>query len=115
MITSCSPLLPCLDRSFFDHDSNFKIVRINAEPVLSPFEELQTITGEDVIGISETYLNPHHTFSVVNINGFVLHRNDPIGRAAAGGGDVYVRNFLASNVLLSSPCIYSKKPEFLFI
>ncbi|XP_035691380.1 uncharacterized protein LOC118426221 [Branchiostoma floridae] len=74
----------------------------NARSLLPKVDELTVVaeqTGSSVLGITESWLRPDIPDSVVDLNGFVLHRKDRTG-GGDGGACAYVRSSIPHSRLV---------------
>uniref|UniRef100_A0A2A4K1J1 Endonuclease/exonuclease/phosphatase domain-containing protein n=1 Tax=Heliothis virescens TaxID=7102 RepID=A0A2A4K1J1_HELVI len=64
--------------------------------------------------VSESWLKPELPSTTYSLPGFILIRNDRMGKRA-GGVAIYLRSDIPHKVLLVSPPLYSGNPEYLFL
>jgi hypothetical protein len=124
LITPPSPSLQaplstadCLTRSLSPYHKRLKAAHVNAQSLRAHIDEVREIfhpTLFDLIGVSESWLKPSIHSNEVFLPGYVLQRNDRIGRQG-GGVAVYIREDLKFKILSSSPAEYLGGPEFLLI
>ncbi|XP_026746904.1 uncharacterized protein LOC113508137 [Trichoplusia ni] len=104
-------------QSFVSQPRKFlNICHINAQSVPSHYSDLfDTFADADVhaVLISETWLKPHLLSTTYPLPGFILIRNDRVGKRG-GGVAIYLKSGLSHKILVSSPA-NSATAEFIFI
>lgn len=96
---------------------DFKIAHVNAENIFVHWDEFSILFNDetlDVIAISETFLKPWIHSAAVNLNKYILFRNDRLGKEGGGVG-VYVHSRHVAKVVHMSQSQYDRKPEFICV
>ncbi|KAJ4447349.1 hypothetical protein ANN_09354 [Periplaneta americana] len=106
-----------LKSSFSSHPNTLKVAHINSQSLLCHFNEVQSIFSPlplHAILISETWLKPSLSSSLVSLDNYTLCRNDRIGKRG-GGVAMYVRSDLPFKIVYQSSNEVLEHPEYLFI
>lgn len=93
-----------------------KIVHVNAQSLCCHIDEFRDLFGSqlcDIILVSESWLKPPISDRAVELQNYVLLRNDRIHKNG-GGVAAYVRSGLKSNILFKSDTSRPNRPEFMF-
>src|SRR5436190_22727871 len=92
-----------------------KFCHVNSQSLLPHFFEFQAFfskdTSYDIIALSETWLKPHVSDSLVQLDGYHFFRHDRLDKGGGGIG-CYIRNGLTLKVLALSPASYCGQPEY---
>jgi exonuclease III len=81
---------------------------------LDEFINVVQHTGVHCIAVTETWLKPSLSDTLVHLAGYQLVRNDRTGKRG-GGVAFYVRDDVKFKIISKSPSEYSSSPEYLFI
>ena len=94
-----------------------QVAHVNAQSLLSHFDEFHSIFSPlsfHVILLSETWLKPSLSSSLVHLPGYTLLRNDRTLKRGGGVG-AFVRSDLQPKIIHHTPCEYSAHPEIMFV
>ena len=106
-----------LKTRFSLQSETLQIAHCNTQSLLSHFSEFQSIFSPlnlHAILISESWLKDTLPSSLVNMENYILLRNDRMGKNG-GGVAIYIRSDLQPKIISHSPSQYSFRPEFLFV
>lgn len=114
---TCIPNI-VLKSMLLDHKTHMNIAHINSCSIFPKIKYLRQLVADSsisVLCISESWLTPTITDSMVTIPGFNITRNDRNRRGVTRGGGVciFVRDSLKSTIVASSPV--DEVLEYLFI
>lgn len=99
------------------HKRSLMAVHINAQSIVAHLDEIKLIGAVDdieIIDVSESWLKPNISSSLVNIPNFKLVRNDRIGKRGRGVC-VYLRNDLQHKLISHSQQNYCGRPEYIML
>lgn len=108
-----------LENQFSLYPNNFNVCHINAQSIPSHFSELYDsfnlkCSSLHAILVSESWLKPSLPSTSYSLPGFVLIRNDRIGKGG-GGVAIYLKSHLSYKIVSQSSSAYSASPEFIFM
>ena len=106
-------------RDIFKQQNNrlLNVCHLNAQSVPSHFNDLYEAfydSNVHAVLISETWLKPQLLSTSYQLPGFVLIRNDRVGKGG-GGVAIYLRSDFPYKIISSSSSNYSASAEFLFL
>lgn len=112
---------PTLKEYIIDNCRQFKkcfnVCHINAQSLPKHFFEIHdTFTSSEIhaILISESWLKPSYSSFFCSLSGYVLIRNDRVGKGG-GGVAIYLRSDIRYKVLAHSSTQYSESMEYLLL
>ena len=106
-----------LTHIFSKFPKNLNFVHINAQSVPFHYSDILASFDSNIIHgilISESFLKPSLPSTQYSLPGFILIRNDRIGKGC-GGVAIYLRADLQFSIISQSPSNYSNSAEHLFI
>lgn len=106
-----------LTTTFLNFSNNFNIVHINAQSIHAHYADLLSSFDckvIDAILVSETFLKPPLPSTQYSLPGYLLIRNDRVGKGY-GGVAIYLRADIPYKIVDQSPNVYSNFAEHLFI
>lgn len=106
-----------LKSSLKQSKKTLKLAHVNVENLQvhrDSFVSLFSDGSFDIIALSETFLKPEVSSLPYNLNGYVLFRNDRIGKEG-GGVAIYLRNMFSYKIIRQSTGVYTKTPEYLIL
>jgi hypothetical protein len=115
-LDTSSTLGTLVSREFLN-SRHFNVCHINAQSIPSHYSELvETFTSPFVhaILVSESWLKPTLDSTSYSLPGYVLIRNDRIGKGG-GGVAIYLRSSISYTILNQSQSLYSGSAEWIFL
>lgn len=106
-----------LVQSYKDIFNTFNVCHINAQSIPSHFSDLLDTFSDSpahAILVTESWLKPPLDSNSFALPGYILIRNDRIGKGG-GGVAIYLRGDIVYSVILSSPSVFSFSAEYLFL
>lgn len=103
--------------TFCTYPNNLNVCHINAQSIPCHYSDLFTTFNSESIHavlVSETFLKPSLQSTSYSLPGFVLVRNDRIGKRC-GGVAIYVRSNFKYKIISQSPSNYTSSSEHLFL
>ena len=97
-------------------DATIKIGHVNAQSLPGNWDEFKRIFSKllfDIIVVSETWFQKHHTNKFYSLHSYKLYRNDRCGKRG-GGIAFYARDHIKVKVLCKSPSVFNvNQSEFI--
>lgn len=112
-----STLGETLNNNFSNYRKNFNVCHINAQSIPSHFLDFHDTFDSPLVHavlISESWLKPTLPSISFSVPGYLLVRNDRIGKQG-GGVAIYIKSHIKFKIVAQSPSTYNADAEFLFL
>lgn len=116
-VCTLNTLYQNLQHTFLDYHKFLNLCHINCQSIPAHHNELLDAFSSlnlHAILISESWLKPQLDSSWFAIPGYILIRNDRLGKRG-GGVALYLRSDLKYTILANSPSLYTASAEFMFL